>query len=292
MLILYAGLPSGALCLRARGMRIAAALVADRDRTGVRALRRALAADAAPLFVDPDLEDEDVLRVLASARADALVSFFWPRRIPAPALALAPVALGVHPSLLPRHRGADPIFWTIASGDPRTGVSVHDLAPEIDRGGVRLEVETDVAPDATGGSLWRALRREALDALARVLAAFDSGSAPPARPQSEVGASDAPLPRDADLEIRWDRPADEILRLVRAASPDPGAFTALADRTLTVLAAAPTSRRLDPGDAVLLPEGVCVGTATTAIRLALVEIGGERFRDAAIAGALPGLSQP
>ena len=290
MRIVYAGLPAGAVSLRARGHEIVAALVAGRDRSGVGRLRRTLGMAGAPVFVDPDLADEEVRHLVASPKADALVSFFWPRRIPPEALALFEVRLGAHPSLLPRHRGADPIFWTILKGDVTTGVSIHDLAPEMDGGDVRLQIERPVGPDATGGSLWRDLRRVALDAMAEVLQAYDRGAPPPGLRQDGSLATEAPTPTDDDLEIRWRAPADEILRLVRAASPDPGAFTEVAGRTLTILSAAPTKRRLDPGDAVLLPEGVCIGTGTEAIVLVAVGSGGATAKGPAVAGLFPVLS--
>lgn len=267
MRVLYAGLPAGALALCTRGLAICAALVAQRDRTGTRRLRRALGERGAPLLVDPDLRDEETRRILRSTKADALVSFFWPRVLPPEALGLAPLRLGVHPSLLPRHRGPDPIFWTILRGDARTGVTVHEITEEVDAGPILAQRERAVAPEATAGSLWRPLRRDALLALAEVLDSFRRGDPPEPRPQDAARATAAPIPSDEDLEIRWDRPADEILRLVRAASPDPGAYSAIAERAVTILDAAPTARRLEPGDAVRLAEGVCIGTATTAIRI-------------------------
>ncbi len=263
MRILYAGLPSGALALRARGHEIALVLLARSDRASV----RRLADGGAAVLVDPDLADDDVLRILASARAQALVSFFWPRRLPAPALGLAPVRLGVHPSLLPRHRGADPIFWTILRGDTATGVSVHEVTEEIDAGKVLRQREIAVPPDATGGSLWRILRGLAILTLGEVVDVVARGEGIEGRAQDGSLATAAPLPTDDDLEIRWDRPASEILRLVRAASPDPGAFSALGGETITILAAGASARRLDPGDAIRFSDGIHVGTATTAIRL-------------------------
>jgi methionyl-tRNA formyltransferase len=63
-----------------------------------------------------------VVARIAAAEPELLVSWFWTKRVPARVRALAPLgAIGVHPSLLPRHRGPDPFFWAIDQGDRAGG---------------------------------------------------------------------------------------------------------------------------------------------------------------------------
>src|SRR5690606_41502429 len=155
-------------------------------------------------------------------RPDLLVSWFWTRRLSSTWLALPRRgALGVHPSLLPRHRGPDPYFWAIDSGDRETGVSVHLLEPEYDTGAV-LDVERLEVGERTSWQLARALDRPSLRALRRVVAAYASGTPPPAVPQAEALARQAPEPTGDLLRVRWEWPTERVLRRIRALSPVPG----------------------------------------------------------------------
>ncbi len=72
-------------------------------------------------------------------------------------------------------------------------------------------------------------------------------------PQDPAHATEAPAPTDDDCEIRWDQPADEVLALIRAASPEPGAFTAVGDDSVVILdAEVDAAARGDPD-----PRRVC-----------------------------------
>ena len=291
--IVYLGIPLGALALLRDGLSIAAACVSRPDFPGMRRLRVALARAGAPVFARPDLADPDLQRILRSTKPSLVVSYFWHRRVPAEIRALCALgAVGVHPSLLPRHRGADPIFWALRKGDPETGVALHVLDDGYDTGPVLATVRLPIDPRWNAHALARALDRPALAALRDACGRLARGERLPALPQDEALATAAPEPSEDDLEIRWAVAAEEVLRLVRAASPAPGAFSQYGDHTLTVLAASPSRVRLDPGDAAILDEGVVVGTADHAVRLDVVRLDDddELLRGPAVASAVPGAS--
>ncbi len=77
----------------------------------------------------PDMRGNDASAAVRAASPELLVSWFWTKKLPPGVLALAP-SVGIHPSLLPRHRGPDPTFWAIDSGDDTTGVTAHTLHEE------------------------------------------------------------------------------------------------------------------------------------------------------------------
>lgn len=259
----------------------------------MRRLRAALAGAGAPVFARPDLDDAALGVILRSTKPALVVSCFWHRQIPAAVRGLGRVdAIGVHPSLLPRHRGADPVFWALRCGDTTTGVSVHRLDDDYDAGAVLGTLSVAIDPRWNAHALAHALDALAYDALAAVCDRFARGETIDAVPQDESLVTSAPEPTEDDLEIRWSDSTEDVLRLVRAAAPAPGAFSVHEERTLTVLAASASPVRLEPGVAAIVDEGVVVGTIDAAVRLDAVRIDDddEVLRGPAVARAVPGAS--
>jgi len=181
-------------------------------------------------------------------------------------LAIAP-AVGVHPSLLPRHRGPDPYFWAIDAGDETTGVTAHLLEPEYDAGPVlaRREVRIDPAWDAW--RLARALDRPSLALLRETVRAYAAGRPPTPVKQDDSLATAAPAPTEEDLALRWTWPAERLARRVRAAAPYPGAWTEIGDELVILTRVRPTSdfpRALEPGEAAVRRDGIAVVRAADA----------------------------
>lgn len=263
MRILYLGMPLGALMLLREGHHIVGACISRPSSPGMTRLRRALAEEGAPLLGRPDLTQPGVQALLASTEPDLIVSWFWTRRIPAMLVALAPHGgINVHPSLLPRHRGPDPYFWTLYREDAETGVTVHRITEAYDQGPILLQRRVPVPPRGNAWTLARALDRPSLEAVRDVVQGIVEGRyADDGTPQNEAYATEAPRPSDDDCEILWDHPASRVIARIRAASPEPGAFTGLGEGTLVVLEAEAypkPPRGLEPGDVAWLPEGVVV----------------------------------
>ena len=93
-----------------------------------------------PPGAESGVVNEDALvSAVRAAEPDLLVSWFWTKKLPASVLAIPRLGtLGVHPSLLPRHRGPDPTYWAIRSGDAITGVTAHRL--EAEKAGIEASV--------------------------------------------------------------------------------------------------------------------------------------------------------
>jgi methionyl-tRNA formyltransferase len=250
-------MPLGALCLARDGHDIVYAAIARDDAPGVRRVRRTLGERA---FVRPDLASPTTLARIAALRPELVVSWFWTKKLPPELLALAPT-VGVHPSLLPRHRGPDPFFWAIDSGDETTGVTAHLLDETYDTGAILRQVPLGIDPSWNAWTLAKKLDRPSLAVLREVAAAYARGEPPEPLAPDEARATDAPAPTDDELEVRWSQPAERIARRVRAAAPWPGAFTEVAGETVVLLDVRPTRdfpRALAPGEAAVRADGVAV----------------------------------
>ena len=261
MRIAFVGLPLAALLLHADGHEIVWAGICRREAIGTRRLRRAIGP--ANVAIIPDLE-----RLASNVRArapDLVVSWFWTRKVPAAFRAIAPLgAIGVHPSLLPRHRGPDPYFWAIDSGDAVTGVTAHLLEDEYDTGAILARRELAILPEWNAWTLAKRLDRPSLALLRETVAAFARGAPPPPIVQDESLATGAAQPTDDDLELRWTGDAASVARRVRAAAPWPGAFTEIGDVTITLTEVRATSERpellaaLVAGEAVVRDDGIAI----------------------------------
>jgi methionyl-tRNA formyltransferase len=253
--VAFFGLPLAAVLLLHDGHDVVWAALSRKGAVGTRRLARVV-----PVRYLPDMREEASFEALRAARPELLVSWFWTKKLPPRVLALAP-SVGIHPSLLPRHRGPDPTFWVIDSGDEVTGVTAHALQPEYDTGDILAQRELRVPPACSSWQLQRALDRPGLALLREVVRRFAEGHPPPARPQDERQATSAPEPSDDELAIRWSWPAWRVERRVRAASPWPGAWTEIGGRMVTLTRVRPTAdfpRVLEPGEAAVRQDGVAV----------------------------------
>jgi methionyl-tRNA formyltransferase len=125
--------------------------------------------------------------------------------------------LNIHPSLLPRHRGPEPIYWTIVQGDREAGISIHLTVPRIDAGPILAQRRVPVDRHDTSGTLCKRLVAQGLDALDQTLAGLAQGAAQAVAPDVTKGSYEPPV-RQTPLD--WDQPYAQLDRLVRAGDPD------------------------------------------------------------------------
>jgi methionyl-tRNA formyltransferase len=137
--------------------------------------------------------------------------------------------LNVHPSLLPRWRGAAPVERAIMAGDRETGVTIHRTIAELDAGPIAVQRAFPIEPEDDAGAVYAKAGELAAELLEDVL----SGR-PSFQEQSDEGATYAERLGPADRELDWDRPPEELLNRIRALSPHIGARGEVGGRTLTV----------------------------------------------------------
>ena len=148
--------------------------------------------------------------------------------------------LNVHPSLLPRWRGAAPVERAIMAGDAETGVTIHRTTPELDAGPIAAQRAFPIEPEDDAGALYAKAAPLAAELLDEAL------PEPSFRPQPEQGATYAEKITAADRELDWSRPADEVVNRVRALSPHIGARAELHGRPVIVWKARVADGRAEP----------------------------------------------
>lgn len=197
---------------RGRGRRLAAPPVAETAR----ALGLALAQPE-------DVNDAEARAQIAAAGPEAVCVCAFGALIREPLLSEHEM-LNVHPSLLPRWRGAAPVERAIMAGDARTGVSIMRLTAGLDSGPVGLQSELDLMPDDTYGTLAQRLQELGGRLLVRAL------DAPPRfAEQPQDGVTYAEKIAAADRILDGVSPAAVHERQVRALTPHIGAAVLLAD---------------------------------------------------------------
>jgi methionyl-tRNA formyltransferase len=273
--IAFFGLPLAALLLARDGHEIVLAAISRTDAVGLRRARRLFGDD---LVLKPRVTDDDLRRRMIAREPDLLVSWFWTTRLPMKLVRAAKLGgLGAHPSLLPRHRGPDPTYWAIASGDEETGVSVHRIEAEYDTGDVLAQERLRIDPAWNAWLLARALDRPSLRLLRATVARFARGEIVEGIPQDPSLATEAPFPDDEACAIRWARPTEEILRHVRALAPAPGAWTEIDGAFVSVTRAARARgcpEALLPGEGAAIDGRAVVRTGDGAVELLSGEIDG------------------
>jgi methionyl-tRNA formyltransferase len=184
------------------------------------------AIDAGLELAQPeDLHAPEVLERIDAAQPDALIVCAYGALVRAALLDRYEI-LNVHPSLLPRWRGAAPLERAIMAGDRETGVAIIRLTAGLDEGPVSLLEREPIRPDDDHGTLSERLARIGGDLLVRAL-----DERPPYVEQAAEGVTYAEKITAADRDLDPARPAEELERVVRALRPHIGARAALGDGT-------------------------------------------------------------
>jgi methionyl-tRNA formyltransferase len=238
-----------------------------------------------PVAQPVNLRGPEALASLAALRPDVIVVAAYGLLLPPDILALPRWgAINVHPSLLPRWRGASPVAAAILSGDEFTGVSIMLLDAGMDTGPVLARAQVPVSPQDDAESLTGKLARLGAALLDEALAAWSRGEITP-RPQDEAGVTICRTIKKEDGEIDWRAPAPEIWRLIRAFQPWPGGYTRWRGKKLDILEARPLAATgtFQPGEIVPLPgqplfAGLAFGIATGegVLGIARVRLEGKR----------------
>ena len=182
------------------------------------------------------LDPTEVAAILA-LRPELLVWSAYGNKIPKALLAaVSGRALNVHASLLPRWRGAAPIAHAILAGDAETGVTLMEGTAELDAGPILAQTRAKIG-DETRGELEERLAKLGGELLEREMSRY-LASKTVRKPQDLRQVTLAPKlePREGELDLA--RPAEELLRRVRAYTPDPGAFLTFRGQRIGVLRAA------------------------------------------------------
>ncbi|MBI3306760.1 MAG: methionyl-tRNA formyltransferase [Candidatus Omnitrophica bacterium] len=217
-------------------------------------------ARAIPLLAPENLKSPDLLKQVKGLKPDLFVVSSYGKMIPDAWLKLpSKVALNVHPSLLPRHRGAAPINWTILEGDKETGVSIAQVTSKLDAGDIFYQNRIPVMPEADAQTLGSQLALLSHKVLTEVFGEIEKERLTGA-PQNESQSTYARKLTKEDGLIDWTKPVIQISRQIRGLVPWPTAYTFFKKERLQILKAKPDTAvdfvGAKPGQILDIKEGV------------------------------------
>lgn len=219
----------------------------------VTALERGL-----PVLQPEKVSSPEDAAVLAALKPDVIVAAAYGQILRRNVLDIPPKGIvNIHPSLLPRHRGASPVASAILAGDAETGVTIMLMEAALDAGPIIAQRSHPIRPEDTTGTLTAALAEAGADLLMEYLPRYLSGDLQPT-PQDPSLVTLAPLVKKEDGLIDWTLPAADIWRRVRAYNPWPSAYTHFDETFLRILEVWPLEVDSDdpPGTVVAAPTDV------------------------------------
>ncbi len=187
--------------------------------------------------------------------------------------------INLHPSLLPKYRGAAPIQRQLMDGCTESGVTVIAMDAGVDSGDILNQLSVSVSFDETAGELESKLAQLGAELVHKTLIQLEKGSSV-RTPQNHHMATKAPKITPADRLIDWQRPTEEIHNRIRALSPEPGAVTSFRQTQLILLRSRilKTSKPDQPPGTILteLP-GMVVATGNGLIEIIELKPAGKKI---------------
>jgi len=248
-----------------------------------------------PVQQPTTLRDPASVDQIAALKPKVLVVVAYGQVLRREVLDIAPFGvLNIHPSLLPRWRGASPIPATILAGDSQTGASIIIMDAGMDSGPILAQEPIEIQPSDNTATLAERLALLSADLLARTLPHWLNSDIEP-QPQDESRVTTCSRLRKEDGTINWNKPAVEIWRHVRAYNPWPGAHTTLGLELLHIWEAWPLDAHTNapPGTIVLanpetlsaLPDlqatALCIQTGRSILAVTRLQRAGRRALPAA-----------
>ena len=251
----------------------------DRPRGRGRKLTPLPAAEAAAelgieVLKAADVNEADALEGIRAAKPDVAVVCAFGQLIKDPLLSDLTM-LNVHPSLLPRWRGAAPIERAIMAGDRETGVSIIRVTAGLDSGPIALQRRTPIDSDEDAGALSERLARIGGELIVRALGMYANGR-PDFRDQDDEAATYAEKIAPEERHLDPARPAEELARSVRALCPHVGAYLELDGGRLGVGVAIAEEGNLPQGSLSAEDGALRLGCSDGVLRLEIVQPPGGR----------------
>lgn len=184
--------------------------------------------------------------------------------------------INLHFSLLPAYRGAAPVQRAILNGEKVTGFTIFKIDQNLDTGPIHFQEKYEIDARANSAEVLKDLSELGAKAFSRVLSDLENGLQPTS--QSDVGVSFAPKISKDEARINWTTSSTNLLNLVRAFTPAPGAWTTLNGENLkiTEINSASTQNRLAPGVIQVENRRLFVGTSDQPIEISRVVPSGKK----------------
>ena len=238
-----------------------------------------------PVHEPKRIRDEDVVQQLRDYRPDAILVVAYAKLIPPVILELPKHGcINVHPSLLPRYRGAIPLQASIFAGDKETGVCTFFMDEGYDTGDIIVMRHTHLGQDETFSALSARLAKVGAEVLGETIELLRTGVAPRKKqPKEAEGPYTKPMSK-AELSVDWTQPAEAVRNRIRGLADEPGAATTLANgEALKVGKASHAEGKGQPGEVLglLKGKGPIVACGDGALVLEKVKPAGKGWMDGA-----------
>ena len=220
------------------------------------------------------LRNPQATAVFAAHQADVAVVVAYGLLLPPAILAATKLGgLNLHPSKLPRWRGAAPIQRALIAGDTESAVSIMQMEAGLDSGPVCLAEPVALPVDMTAGQLHDLAASRGADLMVRVLGALERGSLV-CTPQTNEGVTYAAKIGKAEARIDWDKPAKSVHDHIRGLSPFPGAWFEYGGERIKVLRSEQVLGAGTPGQS--LDAGLTIACQMGAVRLLQLQRPGKK----------------
>lgn len=225
-----------------------------------------------PVFQPTTLKNGEAESNIKALAPDIIVVVAYGKILPEPILNYPEYGcVNGHASLLPRHRGASPIQWSIVSGDRITGVTTMYMAKGIDTGDMLLRCETEIGENETAGELHDRLSVMGAALMVKTVEGLGKGEITPI-PQDESLATHAPIINKEMGYLKFDKTATDICNLIKGFNPWPAAYFMLDGKRVKVFASRVSGSTDKPEATVIKSEGELIVACTGGTSISLTEI--------------------
>ncbi len=235
-----------------------------------------------PLFQPEKLRDTAAIQHCLAHHADIFVVVAYGQIIPNELLTAAKYkCVNLHPSLLPKYRGAAPLNWPIIQGDDVTGVSTMYLVEELDAGDVLMQYPVPIDAADTTATLHDKLAKIGARLMVETLEGLDKDTINP-QPQDDSKSTYAEKLTKEHGQIKWDLPAEILVRLVRGLHPWPMAHTHWDGKLIKIhrAHAIPLACDKTPGTILSIGDAIVIATGEGRLSIQELQIEGKRAMNA------------
>jgi len=197
-------------------------------------MKKAAEALNIPIYQPPKIRQDPIaLERIKKINPELIVVVAYGQIIPASIIYLPKYnSINLHFSLLPKYRGASPVFWALLKGERKTGISIFELNEKMDEGDILAQEEIDILPEEKTSELESRLAEKGAELLVQTISKIETIK--PLK-QDHSQATYAPKIKKEDGKIDWKNNARFIASQVRAFNPWPSAFTFLKENRIKIL---------------------------------------------------------
>ncbi|HOU07948.1 MAG TPA: methionyl-tRNA formyltransferase [Caldisericia bacterium] len=231
-----------------------------------------------PCYSPESINSDESVEILKKASADiAVLASYSEILLPPTINVFAKGILNIHPSLLPRYRGAEPIRWAIRKCEKETGVSLMLISNRLDRGNV-IASETIAIEDTDDfGSLSEKLAKLSVSMLPEAIKKLGQGFE--GEPQSQEKTFYARRLKPDDEVINWNKTAFELSCHIRSMSPDPGCYTVLDGKRIKLFGPKVVEGNGQPGEVLLSKKTLIIACKEGALEFTKCQKEGGKLLD-------------